>query len=77
LEQLPIVLALTAALFQAAPRFALGLYSVFLVGRVLYQRGYASKGPQGRMAGAAVSSLTSLVAMVTAVVWGAKTLLAG
>ena len=76
LESLPVAALLVGVIYQAAPRLAVGMAGVWLVGRVLYHAGYVQE-PSKRMAGAAVSSLTLLVAMGTALMYGAKTLLLG
>lgn len=77
LENLPITALLVSLIAQLAPRLAVGLGATWLAGRVLYFNGYAQGDPAGRVPGAAVGSLAQLVMMATAVVWGAKTLLAG
>jgi glutathione S-transferase len=77
LENLPITALLVGLIAQLAPRLAVGLAATWLAGRVIYFNGYAAGDPKGRVPGAAVSALAQLVMMVTAVVWGAKTLVVG
>ena len=75
LEALPIAALLIGTTYTAAPRLAVGMAALWLAGRVAYQHGYTTGGPSGRMAGAAVGSLTLLVAMGTALIYGVKTLM--
>ncbi|KAK4177497.1 hypothetical protein QBC36DRAFT_326953 [Triangularia setosa] len=49
------------------PRFAGALGGVWAFARVLFALGYTSKGPEGRMIGSAIGSLTDIVLKFTAV----------
>ncbi|KAG7288789.1 hypothetical protein NEMBOFW57_005147 [Staphylotrichum longicolle] len=48
------------------PVFAASLGAVWTVGRVLFALGYTSSGPQGRLAGSILGSLSDIVLKLTA-----------
>ena len=52
------------------PRFVLGCTAVFILGRTLYAKGYTSKGPKGRFAGAVIADIAQLLLLGGAVLSG-------
>ena len=73
LEALPIILAVAASVAAArGPRDAALLLAVWTAGRIAYFLGYSKAGPSGRLAGAAISNLSQLIATLAVLVWGVR-----
>ena len=66
LEQLPTILVLLLISGLGAPRVAVPLAIVFMVGRWLYGKGYRAEGPVGRMTGTKVMYIGVIGLLFTA-----------
>ena len=75
LEGLPITAINMLACGTVYPLTSAALGAVWSIGRVLYIRGYATNGPDGRMVGALVSHLGDFPLMLLACFLGVKTVL--
>eukprot|EP00929_Paragymnodinium_shiwhaense_P082958 TRINITY_DN439_c0_g1_i1.p1 TRINITY_DN439_c0_g1~~TRINITY_DN439_c0_g1_i1.p1 ORF type:complete len:144 (-),score=32.13 TRINITY_DN439_c0_g1_i1:164-595(-) len=54
------------------PKFAAACGALWALGRIIYGRGYANGGPQGRMLGGLISHLGDLPLLIGAIVTGVK-----
>jgi len=64
LENVPIILAGTAYLGVAHPKFAAASLGLWIVARVIYTVGYSSGEPKNRATGAAMSGISTLVVLI-------------
>ncbi|KAI9593102.1 hypothetical protein BDF19DRAFT_449496 [Syncephalis fuscata] len=73
-EQIPayLVLLLLSGIFY--PTVAASIGFLYTGGRVVYAKGYQSKGPQGRFIGAGISALSMISLLTLTVVGSVKTI---
>ena len=75
-EQLPSTLLLLLVSGLGAPRVAVPMGALYIVGRALFGMGYRSNGPRGRMLGSRLHSIATVVLLGTSV-WTVWTMTGG
>ena len=71
-EALPVTLGLMVANTPDRPHFVAGCTALFILGRALYAKGYTTKGPKGRFAGAVIADIAQLLLLGGAVLSGLR-----